>query len=334
MRDKSSVVPDHDSNRNGSRALLHDVERMIPDARWLERLYNRTRPVDDAGRWCSSLNNDGAPFQVAVSTTQNGNLNVRLIVDPFMYGRDDNNRADATLRAIRAVVGDGRNDTGAQFEQFVAGLAPSFAGRWERPCGDVWITAGRDATSAGVYVTAKWESAASLCRRLFALVDLDLHAATILWLHQHALICAYSLQGGTTTGWTISIYWKPDQASMRSMGNSGFTVPRSDSPMPPILANAPLRALTMCSSFVVGVPQQGSKLDMCNHCIKADSRASLALLASYAPVPVRLERLITTLADRETAEVAFLGVRTRPDENVPYVYLKPASRLRPRRERS
>jgi hypothetical protein len=309
---------------DGTVSLLRRAEAAIPSGRGVSALFAMLRPDDDPQDWRSTLNNDGAPYQIAV-TDANTYASVRLIVDPFRLDRDEADRVGRNLAAFDRIADRCSSAAAARCRRFMAALAPSFEEGCTRRSGDIWLAALPGAAGVGIYVTARGRAPQIQCARLIAAAGLDHHHAAIAAIHAYGAVEAYSIQGSSRDDLAINIYWKPRGGTQLPPAIDFEPPALSPGPPPTALARAPLGAMTLCSTFAVLGSGRGSKLDLCNHCLGLDLAASLEILRRFCDLSPAFARGAGDMLAGEDAEIAFLGVRVRPSGNRAYLYLKPAA---------
>lgn len=310
--------------------LLRHVEATVPTARGAHALFRQVRPDDDPGRWHSTLNNDGTPFQIAIADAGDGHRSVRLIVDPFRLGRDETDRSGANLAAFAQLQGRCSPRAADRCRRFMAALAPSFEQPCERRSGDIWLAADLCRAGAGIYVTARGRSSWEQGERLIAEARIEQHRAAITAIHTVCEVQAYSIQGSRTGNLAVNIYWKPHPGTRSIPREIGFALPTwQHENFAGALSRASAAALTFCSTFAVIGEGRGSKIDLCNHCLGLDVQGCLATLDQFCAISSGFADNVAQIAAAETAEIAFIGVRVHAGGNSPYVYFKPAGHGEP-----
>jgi hypothetical protein len=281
-----------------------------------ELLVFPTRGGEDLG-YHSTLNNDGSPLQVCVSSSC-GHVSVRLIADPAAFVRDLSERfQNARIALFKLFSLAAMWEIAPVCEHVLRLTLPADQGRIAHMMsGTLWLALSLDARGAALYVNPRWGSESEQWDRASSLVRTLLSAAEPAigithGLRERATLASIALEGSSLTDLRLKLYWRLRKPTLlSSLGVPLLADPAFAEFLLQTLGDRTISSsgLVFCVGFSVGTGiLQDAKVDVCAHCISQTpsvwERFLKTSLDKFELQPLGLDGVLTS----RLAEVAMIG---------------------------
>jgi hypothetical protein len=281
----------------------------------------------------STLNNDGSPLQVCL-TSSSRSRSVRLLGDPGSYITNPTERLDIGRDALtRLGEATGCDSIAPVSEWLLRGLLPdAYHGQAETSSGAMWIAAVVNQPGAAAYIKARWGSPADDWMRTLAALQSVLPAAAeaermVGELRDKARVMSVGIETAPFGDMRVKVYWRLRTPALLS----SISIPLLQHPA---IANfllavvgdraIPLTGLVFSTGFLLSSGAvEDIKADLCAHCITLRAAEWMDVIDQCAVSNGLQAFSLRDSLSRWRAEMAFLGFAVNRESHVRLnVYLK------------
>jgi len=284
-------------------------------------------------RFRSTLNNDGSPLQLCLTSSRRSR-SVRMLGDPGSYISHPAARLQTARDAVsRLGAAVGCESIAPLANRILQAVLPDgFHDQTQTSSGAMWIAAAVDQRGAAAYIKARWGSPAEDWLRALRLFQSVLPSSAeaevfLRELKDKTRMMSVGIENTPFGDVRIKVYWRLTAPALLS----SFSIPLLDHPalhrfLTTTLCNRsiPLTGLVFSTGFLLSNGMlEDVKADLCAHCVAQPTAAWLDHIDACAAIDGLQTFALRDCLDRWRAEVSFLGFAvTRQDQARLNVYLK------------